>query len=61
MYYHNCGVEGVVYTINGCFSIFVLYIELSTIQDDNSTTNYSPTQISESNDDQQKGITTHCH
>ena len=28
---------------------------------DKSTTQYSPTQISESNDDQQKGITTHCH
>ena len=61
MYYHNCGVVGVVYNINDCFTIFVLYIELSTIQGDDSTTNYSSTQISESNDDQQKGITTHCH
>ena len=38
----------------------MLYIEL-TIQKVKSTTNYSPTQISESNDKQQKGISAHCH
>uniref|UniRef100_A0A1X7SMW4 Uncharacterized protein n=1 Tax=Amphimedon queenslandica TaxID=400682 RepID=A0A1X7SMW4_AMPQE len=33
----------------------------TTSQNDKSTTNYPPTQISEYNDDQQKGITTHCY
>ena len=37
-----------------------MYIEPPK-QKDQSTTHYSSTQISESNDDQQKGITTHYH
>ena len=42
------------------FNYIHVHIE-PTVQDVKSTTNYSPTEISESNDDQQKGITTHCH
>ena len=41
-------------------SYLYFYIE-TTIQNDKPAANYSPTQISEYNDDQQKGITTHCN
>ena len=43
-----------------CFNYIHVHIE-PTVQKVKSTTNYSPTQISESNDDQQKGITLVSH
>ena len=63
---YNCQVVGVysIYNIVTGLILFVshlyFYIE-TTIQDAKPAANYSLTQISEYNGDQQKGITTHCH